>query len=131
MSVPTIPYSRTAAGLSSRNNSTSSASSNDSMGERRSSSVFKAVGQRLSQHHHGVQAAYESYYGVPKASTTSTPRRSQDSQHALVNDQYYEVDGQPAAEQSKSSKAWQKVKTAAKEHHQGVNAAYRAYYGIS
>lgn len=125
MSAPAIPYSRTAAGLkTSRNNSSSSASSNESMNERRSSSVFKAMGHKLSQHNREVNAAYQAYYGVP--------RSSQESQRTLVSDEHYEVEGKPAAKQSKSSSsnAWQKVKAAAKEHHHGVNAAYQAYYGI-
>jgi hypothetical protein len=34
----------------------------------------------------------------------------------------------PASETSTSRKVWDKIKKAAKEHHESVNGAYQAYY---
>lgn len=111
--------------MNSRSNSSSSISTNGST-ERRSSSVskaFKSVGQRLSQHHRDVTAAYEAYYGsmaAPKTHFQYAPRKSQESEITYV-------DNEAGAE--KKNGTWQKVRQHAKEHHRSVNAAYALYYG--
>lgn len=106
--------------------SASSAGSNDNA--RRSSSFFKAVGHRIAEHHRDVTNAYEAYYGSfarpVNSASAHAPRRSQDSQEPLAVEA-----AQP--KQSSTSKAWEKVKQHAKEHHASVNAAYRSYYGVS
>ncbi|KAF2104379.1 hypothetical protein NA57DRAFT_51208 [Rhizodiscina lignyota] len=136
MSAPVSAYNRKDS--SSSVSSTSSSVQN----ERRSSSVasgLKAVGHRLAQHHREVNAAYEAFYGVgsrPQDAPSYRPRKSEESQRALIDeDHHYEVEARPAAEKKQDSKStkkvWQRVKQHAKEHHEGVNAAYRAYYGVS
>lgn len=112
----------------SRSNSSSSISTNGST-ERRSSSVsraFKSVGQKLQQHHRDVTAAYEAYYGAMAApkNINYAPRKSHDSELTIVSE---ETESKAAG--SQKSGVWQKVKQAAKEHHESVNGAYEAYYG--
>ncbi|KAJ4364211.1 hypothetical protein N0V95_000833 [Ascochyta clinopodiicola] len=82
----------------------------------------------LKQHHEEMNAAYTAYYSPgasransPRGSTSSTPRHSLEeprSEHAAPK--------QP----TNLSKHWKQLKTKVVEHHRGVNAAYRAAYGI-
>jgi hypothetical protein len=92
------------------------------------------MGHKVAQHQKEVPAAYEAYYGAMarpvNASTANAPRKSEESQRTLVSEEF---EAQPEAEKQQQGKksAWQRVKQHAKEHHESVNNAYRAYYGAS
>ena len=92
------------------------------MSARTSSTSFRAALGSLSEtvksHHNSVQAAYETYYGQGAASSRPTPDASRSASASSIPKQ-------PAA----SPSTWQKVKKAAKEHHEAVNSAYELYYG--
>lgn len=113
-----------------RASSISSASSGASTPARRGSSFLATVGHKLAEHHRSVNSAYEAYYGAyarPTTTTAGTSRRASEESQVYLKDALAQ---QPQVkQQSRASKAWQSVKQHAKEHHESVNSAYKAYYG--
>ncbi|KZM20915.1 uncharacterized protein EKO05_0006376 [Ascochyta rabiei] len=82
----------------------------------------------IKNHHDEMNAAYTAYYSPgasrcnsPRGSTSSTPRHSIEEPR----------NEQAAPKQPTNlSKHWKQLKTKVVEHHRGVNAAYRAAYGV-
>lgn len=78
---------------------------------------FKTLASKAKAHHESLNAAYATYYGGG-VSPSPSPSRSSSTETSTEPER-----------SSSMSKAWEKVKKAAKEHHEGVNAAYATYYG--
>lgn len=95
------------------------------------SNAFARFAQKVKEHHDSVNAAYTTYYGVgepatpftsgtPSTSARPSARPSMESQRSTSSTE--------ARRPSSANKAWQKVKKAAKDHHQSVNEAYATLY---
>ena len=90
-----------------------------------SPSLFKSLAHAAKAHHESVNAAFTTFYGqgmnntpttTPAPTPADTPRASIDSERSVKSE-------------SGLRKSWEKVRKAAKEHHESVNGAYEAYYG--
>ncbi|ORY11634.1 hypothetical protein BCR34DRAFT_601238 [Clohesyomyces aquaticus] len=95
------------------------------------SSPFKSLTKSLKAHHESVNAAYQTYYGVPQmianspsASASSTPRSSLESNSSASQTQK----GQESVKSGNG--VWGKVKKAARDHQRSVDQAYAVYYGV-
>lgn len=82
------------------------------------SSLLNNLATKAKAHHNSLNAAYEVYY-----SGGVSPRPSLRAQHNSTSA------ASSSSESSNMSKAWTSFKKAAKEHHEGLNAAYATYYG--
>ena len=67
-----------------------------------------------------------SAHKASRASSQSTPRTSVESE----SEAGIQVVNEKKSSSSFLRRAAEKVKKAAREHHQGVNAAYQSYYGM-
>lgn len=89
-------------------------------------SSFSRLAAKAKAHHESLNSAYATYYGAHTPSTsaansaTASPRQSMES---------ITSDNTKVERSGSMSKAWKSVKKAAKDHHEGVNAAYATYYG--
>lgn len=81
-----------------------------------------------SEHHKSVNGAYSMLHGGPR------PYDSKPGMQLKANNQVVRSVSAASSQKSSSSStrrlssAWESVKKAAREHHQGVNAAYASYY---
>jgi hypothetical protein len=83
-----------------------------------SSSPFKKFTAAVKAHHQSVNAAYATYYsgGTSPRSSSSEPASASSSRQNSMS-----------STTSSLGKAWNKIK----EHHEGMNGAFAAYYGGS
>jgi hypothetical protein len=88
--------------------------------------AFSHLAAKAKAHHEGLNAAYATYYGAHSPSSSASnsaatsPRQSMESATS---------DATKVERSGSVSKAWKSVKKAAKDHHDGLNAAYATYYG--
>ncbi|KAI1843121.1 hypothetical protein JX266_010648 [Neoarthrinium moseri] len=82
--------------------------------------AWAAVKRHAKEHHESTNAAYAAYYGAVMTPTTVAPAPSRRPSSTASSE----------PRRSSVDKAWSKVKKHAREHHQGVTAAYTTYYGI-
>ncbi|KAH6618512.1 hypothetical protein C7974DRAFT_31393 [Boeremia exigua] len=117
------PAASTPASLeSSRNNSVVAGMVEAPKGKTNASKLWTAI----KTHHDEMNAAYSAYYSPgnsraasPRASASSTPRASIEEPREVA-----------PRNPTNLSKHWKQLKTKVVEHHRGVNAAYRAAYGL-
>jgi hypothetical protein len=93
--------------------------------------AWSTIKKVAKEHHESLNSAYTVYYGAgssssssPVSSAAGSPRGSLEATKVLAIE-----DAGQEKQQRRMSKAWEKVKKAAREHHEGVNAAYDTYYG--
>ncbi|KAH8893949.1 hypothetical protein GQ53DRAFT_101456 [Thozetella sp. PMI_491] len=89
--------------------------------QSRTQKAWASVVRHAKEHHESVNAAYTTYYGIPKPAASASDRPKSPASSASS--------GSSAKERSSLDKVWGRVKNHAKEHHASVNAAYSAYYG--
>lgn len=87
--------------------------------------AWTAVKKAAREHHESVNAAYGVHYSAGSSAASSrapsaatTPRQSTEAAAPTV----------AAVQEKRKSGVWSKVKKAAREHHESVNAAYGVYY---
>lgn len=94
--------------------------------------TWNSLKKSAKEHHEGVNAAYNAMYapGVPtpaesRAHSAASSRRHSVESVGAHEDEAHEVQAKPR----NITKAWNKVKKTATEHHKSVNSAYMSFYG--
>jgi hypothetical protein len=132
---PSPSTSPAASTATSPRQSMDSTTSNNTTSSKKSNSTWYSIKKAAHEHHESLNSAYAVYYGAGAASRGSSATSSavQSPRGSLEEAEQAMISGKPGQENQKKergvSKAWEKVKKAAKEHHESVNAAHRAYYG--
>jgi len=132
--IPSAPPSTRPSMESSRSSSRSSSTSSINK-------AWSTIKKAAREHHESVNAAYTTYYGAGFTGTPSVAPAPRSASLSPSLDSSISVDSielekealrmeeERKERESAASKAWKKVKEAAKEHHRSVNQAYAVYYG--
>jgi hypothetical protein len=80
-----------------------------------------------------MNGAFNLYRGGPRlAHTTKSGKEAVVTTHDISSSESLAQEQQPLTKSRsrRLSEAWKEVKNVAREHHNSVNAAYTAYYGL-
>jgi hypothetical protein len=79
-----------------------------------------------------MNGAFDLYRGGPRLSHSTKPSKNASITTYDLSSNESLASEQPLSKSRSSGlgQTWQEIKTMAKEHHQAVNAAHRAYYGL-
>jgi hypothetical protein len=82
------------------------------------------------EHHEAMNGAFDLYRGGPRPSKSDKAKTTITTYDLSSEESLVEHQAPLMKTTSRGRRLWNEIKRLAKEHHESVNAAYTAYYGL-